>query len=149
MALSAGLLGGVPAAILGTVVLTGVVLYSEGTVKVYVDEKKPGGVHLRLPLPAAAIPLGLKFVPDRKLQHLPREMQQWLPAIRIAAEELSHCPDGPLVQVDNSKERVSIVKSGDYLVIDVDTEKETVHVSFPLGVVVSLAREMEARAPTV
>ena len=43
---------------------------------------------------------------------MPRDMQQWLPVIRVAAEELRKCPDGVLVDVKNDRETVRIVKDG-------------------------------------
>ena len=44
----------------------------------------------------------------------------------------ARCPDGPLVEVDSNREHVRIHKQGRSLFIDVDSEEETVHVSFRL-----------------
>lgn len=147
MPFSAGFLGGVPAVMLGTVLVGGAALYSAGTVRVAVHEKKPGGTNISLALPAAAVPLALKFVPDRRLQNLPPEMRAFLPAIQIAGRELAGYPDVTLVQVENPHEKVSIVKRGGSLVIDVDSRRETVHVSFPLRIVAAVARDLETSAP--
>lgn len=149
MAFSAGFLSGVPAVMLGTVLLTGAVAYSGGVVKVDVEEKKPGGTHIFLPLPANAVSLGLRFVPEKHLNHIPPQARQWMPAVKIAAEELERCPDGPLVLVDTADEKVSIVKRGGSLVIDVDTKQESVHLSFPLSLAISLANQIEEGGPTV
>ena len=56
-------------------------------------------------------------------------------------------PDGPLVQVTSPHEKVSIVKRGDPLVIDVDEANETVHVSVPLKVVEVVARQIGRVSP--
>ena len=144
-----GILTGAPAVVLGTVMLGGVVLYSGGAVNVRVDEKRANGHHIHVALPALVLPLGMKLVPDRQLQKAPAELRRWLPVIQAAAEELERCPDGPFVEVDNPNEKVSIAKHGDSLVIDVDSARETVHVSFPLKTVLSLVRELEAAGPTV
>jgi hypothetical protein len=55
-----------------------------------------------------------------------------LPTIQAANDELLRCPDGVLVQVDDSHEHVKIAKVNGALVIDVDDQSETVHVSVPL-----------------
>lgn len=144
-----GILTSIPAVVLGTVMIGGVALYSGGAVKVSVDEKRVNGSHIHVALPALVLPLGLKLVPDRQLQKVPAELRRWLPVIRAAAEELERCPDGPFVEVDNPREKVSIVKRGDSLVIDVDSSRETVHVSVPLKTILALARELEAAGPTV
>ena len=144
-----GILTGAPAVVLGTVMLGGAVLYSGGAVNVSVDEKRADGHHIHVLVPAMVLPLGLKFIPNRHLQKAPPELRRWLPAIEAAAEELERCPDGPFVEVDNPNEKVSIAKRGDSLEIDVDSPRETVHVSFPLKTVLSLVRELEAAGPTV
>jgi hypothetical protein len=72
--------------------------------------------------------------------------REFLPAMRIAAEELERIPDGLLVEVSSPREHVLIVKRGGSLVVDVDNAGETVHVSMPLKTVRNLARDLEARA---
>jgi len=133
--------------VLGTFVLGAAVIYDGGAVHVCVHEKRPGGTNIRLLVPAVVIPAALRLAPERDLQKASAEIQPYLPAIKIAAEELAKCPDGPLVLVTSPKERVSIVKRGESLVIDVDSPEETVHVSFPLKMVHSVARRFEAMGP--
>src|SRR5260370_41370697 len=104
----------------GTVLVCGALAYSGGVVDVCVKEKTPQGHYIHLPLPALAGSLALHVAPHRHFQHTPRELQQWLPAIQIAAEELRNIPDGTLVDVQNDRETVRIVKDGGDIVIDVD-----------------------------
>ncbi len=80
------------AAILGgAVLLCGAAAYSAGVVCVDVQEKKPGGHHIFLPLPALAGPAALALIPAHHM-HMPindrREASQILPAVEIAAQEL-------------------------------------------------------------
>ena len=53
---------------LGTVVAAGGVISSEGFVSVRVHEKKQGGTHVSLMVPAMVLDTGLRFVPKENLQ---------------------------------------------------------------------------------
>jgi len=138
---------GASGVVLGSFLLGAVVIYDAGAVRIRVHEKKPDGENIHLIVPAVVIPAALRLAPRRDLQKASEEIRPYLPAIRIAAEELAKCPDGPLVQVISPKERVSIVKRGGSLAIDVDSPEETVHISFPLKMVHSVARRLEAMGP--
>jgi hypothetical protein len=129
----------------GTLVLAGIVA-DAGFIGVRVHEKKPDGTNLRLYVPAVLVPLGVRLVPERELARGMSRAREFLPAMRIAAEELERIPDGLLVEVSSPREHVLIVKSGGSLVVDVDSDRETVHVSVPLQMVRNLARDLEARA---
>ncbi|MFQ5778918.1 MAG: hypothetical protein ACE5IP_13010 [Terriglobia bacterium] len=130
----------------GTVVLAAAVAYSAGTVTVRVHEKKPGGTNLFIPVPAALVPVGLKFIPERKLQRVSERVGPWLPAIRVLAEELARTPDATLVEVKSRREHVRVVKRGPKLIIDVESEDESIHVSFPLYLLSWVALELEPAA---
>jgi hypothetical protein len=113
-------------------VVGGVFVYSEGAVRVDVQEKSRNGEHIHLLVPAAVLPVAARLVPRDKLKDVPRKIGPWLPTIKVASEELARCPDVSLVEVDSNREHVRIHKLGRSLFIDVDSEEETVHVSFPL-----------------
>jgi len=133
--------------LLGVSVLAGAgVVYQYGAVTVYVEEKKPGGDRVRLWVPGVLAPVALKLVPDKELR-LPPEARQWMPALRAASEELARVEDFTLVEVRAPGEHVTIVKRHGALVIDFVSEDETVHVSVPLRVVISVAKELEPAAP--
>lgn len=121
--------------------------YQAGMVRVSVEEKRPDGEHIRLAVPAILIHGGLKLVPDAKLQELPADARRWMPVIRIASAELARCPDGPLVEIRDQNERVTIAKRKGALVIDVDSTDETVHLSVPLRTLALVARELESASP--
>jgi len=117
---------------LALVVVGGVWVYDEGAVRVDVREKTGKAEHTRVLVPAALGPVVARLVPRNKLQDAQRQLRPWLPTIKVASEELARCPDGPLVEVDSNREHVRIYKQGASLFIYVDSEEETVHVSFPL-----------------
>jgi hypothetical protein len=133
------LLGKIGTGILGTALIAAGIVSSQGFVHVRVMEKKQNGMHLRLVLPAAAIPIALRFVPNRHLAEAARNLRPWLPAINAAASRLADSPDVPLVEVTEPAQHVSVVKSGDSLVVDVNDRKDIVHVSVPLATVRSAA----------
>ena len=114
------------------IVLGGVAVYNEGAVRVEVQEKTRDGEHIHLIVPAAAGPVAAWLIPRNKLGDARHQIRPWLPTIKAASEELARCPDGPLVEVDSHREHVRIYKQGGSLFIYVDSEDETVHLSFPL-----------------
>ena len=129
------LLGKIATGFLGTALIAGGIVSSQGFVHVRVLEKQKNGTHLRLGLPAMAVPIALEFVPGRHLEEGARNVRPWLPAIDAAATRLADCPDGVLVEVTEPGQHVSIAKSGGSIVVDVDDPGETVHVSVPLATV--------------
>jgi hypothetical protein len=116
----------------GVLTLGAVVVCNEGAVRVDVQEKARNGEHVHLIVPAALGPVAAWLVPRNKLGDARHQIRQWLPTIKAASEQLARCPDGPLVEVDSHREHVRIYKQGGSLFIYVDSEDETVHVSFPL-----------------
>lgn len=129
----------------GMLLLAGLVVYNAGAVRVSVEEKRPGGDHIRLIVPAVAVPIGLKLAPRDKLREAAAEIRPWLPAIERASEVLARAQDGPLVLVDSDDEHVSILKEGSSLGIHVDSKDETVHLSFPLKTLASAAAELASK----
>jgi hypothetical protein len=117
---------------LGVLTLGTVVVCNEGAVRMDVQEKARDGHHIHLIVPAAAGPVAAWLIPRNKLGEARHQIRPWLPTIKAASQELARCPDGPLVEVDSHREHVRIYKQGGSLFIYVDSEDETVHVSFPL-----------------
>ncbi|HEV2387084.1 MAG TPA: hypothetical protein VGS20_07480 [Candidatus Acidoferrales bacterium] len=140
------LLGKIGAGLLGGALVVGGLASSQGFLHVRIDEKRPDGTHLRLLLPAVALPVVLECVPRKHLRQAASDLRPWLPAIEAAASGLVDVPDGPLVEVAEPGERVSVVKSDRSLVVDVNDPGEAVHVSVPLGAVRSAASVVATRA---
>src|SRR5438105_1626281 len=118
--------------VLGTALIGGAALSSEGFIHVKVHENQSDGTHLNLIVPAAAVPMALSFVPRDNLQHASKELREYMPIIDAAIPALRECPDGVLVEVQDATDHVLITKSGGSLLIDVTDPGEDVHVSVPL-----------------
>jgi len=130
--------------VLGTAVVTGAVLSSEGFIHVKVHEKDPNGHNINLIVPAAAVPVTLRFLPREHLGEASENLRPYLPMIDAAIPALEDCPDGVFVEVTDENEHVVISKSGGSLVIDVNDEDDVVHVSVPLRVAQSSIHEIAA-----
>jgi hypothetical protein len=118
--------------VLGTALVAGAALSSEGFIHVRVHEKQANGTHLNIIVPAAVVPAGLRFVPAERLAEASENIRPYLPIIDAAIPALEECPDGVLVEVVDNDDHVVITKSGGSLVIDVDDRGDNVHVSVPL-----------------
>ncbi len=129
--------------IMGSLAVLVAIAYSMGTVTVSVHEKKPDGQHIYVPVPAVVIPLGMRLAPPEDMADTAAEIRPWLPALKVASEELARCPDTTLVEVTSPEDKVRIAKSGDSIVIDVDSPEENVHVSVPLETAYRVASQFE------
>ena len=118
--------------VLGTAMVGGAVLSSEGFIHVRVHEKQADGTHLNLIIPAAAVPLALAAVPSHDLADASSQLRQYMPIIDAAIPALRECPDGVLVEVRDATDHVVVAKHGGSLVIDVTDPGDEVHVSVPL-----------------
>jgi hypothetical protein len=139
------LLARIGTGLLGTALVAGGIVSSQGFLHVRVLEKHKDGTHVRLLLPAMAVPIALRLVPGEHLREAAEHVRPWLPAIDAATTQLADCPDGTLVEVTQPREHVLIVKSGRSLIVDVDDPGETVHVSVPLATVRSAAGVLASR----
>lgn len=126
------LLAKVGVGLLGTAVVAGAALSSEGFIHVKVREKQANGTKVNLIVPAALLPTALRFVPKERLHQGGQELRQAMPIIDAAVPALEDCPDGVLVEVTDPTEHVLVAKSGGSLVIDVNDPEDEVHVSVPL-----------------
>ncbi|MCI0411113.1 MAG: hypothetical protein L0191_21535, partial [Acidobacteria bacterium] len=126
--------GGMLAAAGVGALFAGSYLYSQGLIRVSVHEKRPGGEHIRLAVPAAIAPLALAFVPAKEIgKHMPAEARQHLPVVEAALNELQRLPDCTLVQVDGPGEHVRIRVLDHQMVVDVNDHQDEVHLTMPLG----------------
>src|SRR5712692_5993575 len=134
---------------LGTLTLAGAYVFHEGVIRVAVDEHKGGQneSHVHFFVPAAAVPLALHVVPEDRIRQAAERLRPLLPAIVIASRELGRLPDADLVEVRDTREYLQIRVRGGKLLIDVESPRETVHLSVPLCTVNEVARELESRVP--
>jgi hypothetical protein len=124
-----------------------IVTYDAGAVRVSVVEKGPKGEHVNVFVPAVVVPVALGLIPSKHFHTHDSETRKWLPLLKAVSQELERCPDATLVEVTSSDEHVSITKRGNSLYIDVNDAGETVHVSFPVGVVKVVVDKLEAGNP--
>ncbi|HLY62336.1 MAG TPA: hypothetical protein VKV95_16460 [Terriglobia bacterium] len=122
----------------------GVITYNAGAVRVSVVEKRQNGEHVHVFVPAIVIPMAMGFIPAKHFHVHDKDTHQWLPILKAVSQELERCPDATLVEVTSPDEHVKISKQGNSLYIDVDDPGETVHVSFPVGVVQTVVNKLEA-----
>lgn len=118
--------------VLGTVLVGGAALSSEGFIHVKVHEKQPNGTNVNVIVPAALATTALHFVPDRDLHHGSHDLRQCLPIIDAAIPALRESPDGVLVEVVDPDEHVLVAKMGGSLVVNVNDNDDLVYVSVPL-----------------
>lgn len=132
-----------------TSLIGGAVLFHEGTITVRVEEKRPNGDHVFVFAPAAVVPWAIALAPEKhvRFDHLPPEARQVLPALVEAADKLSDMPDFVLVEVTSPREQVKVEKRGGSLVVNVDSDRETVYVSVPLRAARHALANLAARIP--
>ncbi|HXW17967.1 MAG TPA: hypothetical protein VEJ39_06670 [Candidatus Acidoferrales bacterium] len=134
---------------LGTIVTAGAIVSSEGFISVRVHEKKPDGTHLTIYVPALLADEGLRFVPKEKLQDASAQIRPWLPTIHAAIEELRSAGDTTLVEVREPAQHVTVAARGGAIVVDVDDDGNTVHVSTPLRTIDSAIDQIAAAGPNL
>ena len=138
------LLGKLALGLAGTALAGAGLLCSEGMIVVNVVEKAPERHHVFVPAPAILVPIGMHFAPKEKLAQASREIRPYLPTIRAAIEALSDSEDMTFVEVKEPGQHVRVAKSGGSIVVDVDDEENTVHVSTPIRVMSSTIEELAA-----
>jgi hypothetical protein len=129
---------------LGTALVTGAALSSEGFINVKVGEKEPDGHHIHMIVPAALVPVGLRFVPREHLVEASQNLRDNMAIIDAALPALEQCPDGILVEVTDPGEHVLVAKVGGSIVIDVNDADDIVHVSVPLRAAESAIHQIAA-----
>jgi hypothetical protein len=141
------LLGKIVLGTVGAGLVGAAVLCSEGLVHVKVVEKQPQGFRMNVIAPAMLAPIAVHFTPSRDLAQAARQIQPYIPAIRAALDGLRNSEDVALVEVKEPGEHVHVSKSGGSIVVDVDGNDATVHVSTPIRAVSSTVEQLAAVNP--
>jgi len=141
------LLGKVAVGIAGTALAGVGLICSEGMIEVNVVEKQPEAHHVYVLAPAMLMPIGMHFVPSRKLGRAAMELRPWMPTIRAALDQLRAGEDMTLVDVRETGQHVLVTKDGGSVVVDVTDEDETVHVSAPIRAIESTIEQVAAASP--
>jgi hypothetical protein len=142
------LIGKIALGLAGTAVVGVGLLCSEGFVNVNVVEKRPQGHHVHVIAPAIIAPIAIHFAPKQNMAQASEEIRPWLPAIRAGLDQLRECDDVVFVEVKDPHEHVRVAKRGGSIVVDVDDEGETVHVSTPIRAISSTVEQLAAASPS-
>jgi hypothetical protein len=116
-------------------------------ISVNVETRQPEKHHVFVVAPAMLVPIAMHFVPKDRLREQAREIQPWMPTIRASLDALSESDDITFVEVKEPGQNVRVAKSGGSIVVDVNDENETVHVSTPIRAMESALEELAAASP--
>jgi hypothetical protein len=141
------LLGKVALGVAGTALAGVGLICSEGMIEVNVVEKQPEAHHVYVLAPAMLVPIGMHFVPSRKLGKAATELRPWMPTVRAALDQLRAGEDITLVEVREPGQHVLVTKDGGSVVVDVADKDETVHVSTPIRAIESTLEQVAAASP--
>lgn len=133
-----------------TVAMAGVYALHEGVIRVDVDERRAGGSHVHLWVPATVVSVGMYLAPKEQVNRVTEEARQYLPVLREVAKELEKYPNVELVDVTDARDHVRVGMVDGKLQIDaVSADGDVVHVSVPAHVLRDVADELEEKAPGV
>jgi hypothetical protein len=133
----------------GTLTLAGVYAFHEGVIRVDVDQNRSDGSHVHVWVPATVVPVGLRVVPRHNLEKAAAQVRPYLPMLREISKELKKYPNAELVDVRDATEHVRISVNDAMLYIDVVSDTDNIHVSFPAETISDVADRFEAIAPTI
>jgi hypothetical protein len=119
------------------------VVFQTGILYVEVQEKKPDGHHLYIPVPVVLAHAAVACVPDKELREVRAELTPRKDLIVAACNAFSDCPDGAFVEYTNgNQEHVTVAKRGRYLTVDVNSRDEKVKVRVPIWSVRNLVTQL-------
>ena len=128
----------------GTLALAGAYVFHEGVIRVDVDETGGQSSHVHFWLPATVVPAALHVVPRHKLEQAAVQIQPYMPAIRELTKQLRKYPDVDLVDVRDKQEHVHVAVHGGRLFVDVVSDTDNVHVSFPVETISDVAEGLQS-----
>ena len=143
------LLGKVGMAIAGTALAGAGIICSEGMISVNVETRSPEKHHVFVVGPAMLVLIAMHFIPKEHLADHTQEILPWLPTIRASLDALSEADDITFVEVKEPGQKVRVAKSGGSIVVDVNDNDETVHVSTPIRAMSSAIEELAAASPAL
>ncbi|HEX7184815.1 MAG TPA: hypothetical protein VF756_23515 [Thermoanaerobaculia bacterium] len=129
----------------GTGLLIAGSIVHSGVVTVKINETRPNGTTLYLPVPAALVYLGMDLLPlvdDGGLDELRADLGEWRPFVAATLEDLEDCPDAVLVDVRDGDETVRIVKQGLDIEIRIHGADGNFEISLPARLFSRVARAM-------
>jgi hypothetical protein len=131
----------------GTLFVAGAYTFHEGVIRIDVDERRAGGSHVHMWVPAAAVAMAMHLVPQKHLREAAEHSREALPIAHAIVKELKKYPDVDLVEVVDGEQHVQIRTRNGKLQIDVEAPDEQVHLLVPLSTLDDVTRQLEASAP--
>lgn len=129
----------------GTLAVATVYTFREGTIRVDVDEHRPGGSHVHFWVPAAAVPAAMHFVSDDKFQQAIERSDEFLPIAQAVVDGLKKSPDAEFVRVDGEEKHVGVAVRDGKVYVDVQDHEDDVHVAVPLSTIKNVLENIAAR----
>lgn len=120
-------------------------LNSAGTLSIEVKEHHPGGDDVQIRVPGWVVQPAMDLIPGTIDCNIDSDTRKWMPVAEALVKEFERSPDAVYVMVDSRDEHVRIEKKGHQLIIDAETEDESVKVRVPAPLARSALR-MVARA---
>src|SRR5215470_3936936 len=118
-----------------TLAVAGAYTFHQGVIRVDVDEFREGGSHVHMWVPAAVVPMALRFVPEQQLGRASMEVREGVPIARTIFQELRNYPNTVFVEVTDGDQHVRIATESGRLAIDVSEPQESVHLRVPVSTV--------------
>ena len=139
------LVGAVLVLVLGSGFIVAGTMVTSGLVTVSVHESGPDGIDLYIPIPASLVEAALSLAPvvldmvddhhaDGELERVREELDELMPAILAALDELDDMPNATLVEVDGEHEYVRVRKVRGAIEIQVLEDDARILVSVPTKV---------------
>src|SRR5215813_147976 len=119
----------------GTLAVATVYTFREGTIRIDVDEHRPGGSHVHFWVPAAAVPAALHLVPDEKLQQAVDRSEEFMPVALAVVDGLQKYSDAEFVRVDGEEQHVRVSVKDGKVYVDVKDHNDDVHVAVPVSTI--------------
>jgi len=129
----------------GTLAFATAYTFHEGTIRVDVDEHRPGGSHVHFWVPAAAVPAAMHFVPDDKLQEAIERSEEFMPVAQAVVDGLQKYPDVEFVRVDSEDEHVRVSVRDGKIYVDVQDHGDDVHVAVPVSTIKDVLQNIAER----
>jgi hypothetical protein len=131
------------------VAVAGTYVFHEGVIRVDVDENRGDCQHVHFWVPATVVPVALHVVPRQKLERTAEQVRPFLPVLREVSKELRNYPNAELVDVKDREEHVRISVHDEHLYINVVSDSDNIHVSFPVEPISDVVDRLESVAPGV
>jgi hypothetical protein len=132
-----------------TLAVAGAYTFHQGVIRVDIDEFRDGGSHVHMWVPAAAVPMALRFVPEHHLRHTSMEVREGMPVVRSMFHELKNYPNTVFVEVTSGDQHVRIATENGRLAIDVSEPQESVHLRVPVNTVEDAFQQLERATSSV